>query len=40
MLFFGERSRYVYENKQILANLSDRKGDISARLTAMRTNFT
>jgi hypothetical protein len=29
-VIFGERSRYVYENKQKYANLSDRKGDISA----------
>jgi hypothetical protein len=39
MLFYVERSRYVYENKQKQANLSDKKGDISAKLTFMRITF-
>jgi hypothetical protein len=39
MLFYDERSRYVYENKRKQANLSDRKGDISAQMTAMGMTF-
>jgi hypothetical protein len=39
MLFYVERSRYVYENKQNQVNMSDAKDDISAQLTAMRVTF-